>query len=385
MDYRFLIAFRNIFGKKDQRILFFISLISLFLISLGVCSLIVVLGVMNGFEFELKKRIIGTSPHIRITHIDRIIKGYEKILQTIDAPEITSIFPYIEEKGIFKGERVSAGIILGIDKPEGIKIEGGGMPKDDSSILLGKELAWNISSYVGDTISLITASDLEKPRVSEFKVCGIFTSGIYDIDNSVSYITLQSAKSILAIDGVSGIGIKIADVSKANKTKERLYRLLPKELLIRTYIELNQNLFSAISLENCVMTIILSMILLIALFSLFSLLTTTIIKKKREIGILRLLGASSTSIAFIFLIEGGIIGFLGTIIGVILGLLSGWALSSLIRLPADIYYISHIPFVISLSSILWISLSSFIFSILFSVYPGIFASKISLLNALRED
>ncbi len=384
MDFRFLIALRDIFGKKEEKILFITSLISISLISLGVASLIVVLGVMKGFNFELKKRIVGSSPHIRISHIDGVIKNYEEILQGIDDTEITSIFPYLEEKAIFKGKRVSGGIILGIDKPEGIKIEGERL-KDDLSILLGKELAFNISASIGDKISLITANDLTKPRISDFKVCGIFTSGIYDVDSSVAYITLASSQKILGIEGASGIGIKISDVYKADKVKERLYRILPKEFLIRTYLELNQNLFDAMRLERRVMTLILSIILLVSLFSLFSLLTVTIIRKKREIGILRLLGVSRASIVLIFLIEGGIIGFLGTILGTILGLFFGWAISSLIRLPGDIYYISSIPFVIEPSSVLWISLSSFLLSIVFSIYPGLFASKIALSDSLKED
>lgn len=385
MDYRFLIAFRNITGTKGEKLLFFTSLICIFLIALGVCALIVVLGIMKGFDYELKKRIVGISPHIRITHIDGIIKNYDEILQRIEEPEITRIFSYIEEKAIFKGKKVAAGMIIGLDKPEAIKIEMGEIPKDNNSILIGGELAWNISSSVGDTISLITAKELKSPKISELKISGIFTSGLYDIDSSVSYVTLQCAKNILGISGVSGIGIKIADLYKVEKVKERLYRKLPKELLIRTYKELNQTLFSALELERCVMTIILSIILLVALFSLFSLLTTTIIRKKREIGILRLLGTDRFSIALIFIIEGGIIGFLGTIIGLSLGLISGWAISSIIKLPADIYYISTIPFVIPLSSIFWICLFSFMFSIILSIYPGLFASKIALSDALRED
>jgi len=380
LDFRLLIAIRDIFGKKEEKILLIASLICISLIALGVCSLIVVLGVMNGFDLELKKRIIGSSPHIRITHIDGVIRNYKEILQGIDDPEITTIYPYIEERAILKGRKACGAIILGQDKPEGIKIEG-----DNSSILIGKELAFNISSCIGDYIYLITASSLTRPRVSRFRVSGIFTSGVYDIDSSVSYITFASLQKILGMEGASGIGIKLFDIYNADRVKERLERRLPKEFLIRTYTELNQNLFSALLLERVVMTIILSLILLVALFSLFSLLTTTIIRKKREIGILRLCGASSLSIALIFLIEGGIIGLLGTIIGISLGLFLGWAISFFIRLPADIYYISSIPFVIKPISLLWISLVSLLFSILFSIYPGLFASKIALSSSLRED
>ncbi|MEW6681277.1 MAG: ABC transporter permease [bacterium] len=384
MDFRFLIALRNIFGKKEEGILFVISLISIFLISLAVASLIIVLGVMQGFELELKKRIVGASPHIRITHIDGIIKHYPEILQGIDDLEITNLYPYIEEEAIFKGKRVSGGIILGLDKPEGIKIEGENL-KDESSILLGKELAFNLFVLKGDNISLITANDLTKLRVSDFKVSGIFTSGIYDIDSSLAYITLAKAQKILNLEGVSGIGIKLKDVLKADRVKERLYKRLPKEFLIRTYLELNQSLFDAMRLERVVMTLILSIIFLVSLFSLFSLLTITIIKKKREIGILRLLGASRFSIALIFLIEGGLIGFLGTIMGTGIGLFSGWAISFFLKLPGEVYYISSIPFVISSSSVLTISVFGFILSIILSLYPALFASKISLSSSLREE
>ncbi|MEW6103653.1 MAG: ABC transporter permease [bacterium] len=384
MDFRFLIAIRNIFGKKGERIFFIISCICISLIALGVSSLIVILGVMNGFEIELKKRIVGSSPHIRITHIDGYIKNYEEILQRIDDREITSIFPYIEEKAIFKGKEVSGGIVLGLDNPSGIEIEGEWL-KDENSILIGKELGWNIQSNIGNYISLITAKDLAMPRVSDFKVSGIFTSGMYDIDSSVSYITLLSAKKIFCVEGASGIGIRLLDVSKAEEVKERLYRILPKEFFIRTYNELNKSLFDAMRLERKVMAIILLIILLVSLFSLFSLLTITIIKKKREIGILRLLGAGKISIALIFLIEGGIIGFLGTTTGIIFGLLVGHFIPSLIKLPGDVYYISSLPFTISTHSVFWISISSFVLSILFSIYPAFFASKISLSDALREE
>ncbi|MEW6680954.1 MAG: ABC transporter permease [bacterium] len=384
MDFRFLIALRNIFGKKGERIFFIISLISIFLIALGVSSLIVVLGVMNGFERELKKRIVGTSPHIRITHIENYIENYEEILQRIEDLKITSIFPYIEQKAIFKGKTASGGIVLGLDKPEGIEISGENL-KDENSILLGNELAFNLQANIGDSVSLITAKDLAMPKAFDFRVCGIFTSGMYDVDSSISYITLFSAKRIFGIEGVSGIGIKLSDVSKAEEVKERLCRMLPKELLIRTYNELNKSLFDAMRLERKVMAIILLIILLVSLFSLFSLLTITIIRKKREIGILRLLGAGKASIALIFLIEGGIIGFLGTTIGTSFGLLIGKLIPFLIKLPGDVYYISSLPFAISTHSILWISFSSFILSIIFSVYPALFASKISLSDALREE
>ncbi|HAW49942.1 TPA: hypothetical protein DCX16_03210 [bacterium] len=386
MGFKTLIAVRNILGKKEEKILFVIGCISIASITIGVCSLVVVLSVMDGFGYELRKRIVGVQPHIRITSIDGKIKNYEEIISKIDDPLIVSVYPYIEQQAIFKGKKSYGGIIYGMDKIDGIKLKEGSLA-DESSILLGRELSFILGSFPSSRIFIITASHLTgNPIISELVISGVFSSGMYDYDSSCAYIPLSSAKKMFKLDGVSGIGIKVFNVYKVNLVKERLYNMVsPYNLTVRTWEELNENLMSALKLERDIMALLLVCFLIISLFGISSLLVITIIKKKREIGILRLLGASCFSIVSIFLIEGGIIGVIGTLLGVVFGLFIGWFISLSVKLPGDIYYISSIPVHFGLRNIVLILLIAPFLSIVFSIWPSIWASSISLKDALRED
>lgn len=421
MLYEISIALRYLLSRRREKFIPIVTLFSIAGVAVGVLTLIITLSVMGGFEKDLKAKILGMNGHIFIFGGGQAgIQDYSKIIKEIKASEkdIIACAPLIETQAIISSKYENSGIVLrGIvphlesqvtklkDYLQGIKEHriqnteqralASSFEIKNSEILLGSEVAKRLGVETGDEILLfITGNKTQEqnlliPPIHErFTVKGIFTSGMYDYDNTFAYISLQNMQELLGVkSAVITISIKIKDIYQAEAISKRIENKLGYFYWSKTWIDMNKNLFSALRLERTVMFIILCLIVLVAGLNIASTLIMTVLEKTKEIGILKSMGATRISIQSIFIIQGLIIGLIGTVIGCLGGITGCKLLSEydLIKLPSDVYYISYIPVDMRWTDIGIISLSTIILSLLSALYPANSASKLSPVEALRYE
>ncbi|MDI6752365.1 MAG: ABC transporter permease [bacterium] len=383
MGFRTKIATSHLFGKGKARILGLTTLISFIAVTISVATVVVAISVMDGFDKELKRKIAGSGFHLWITGPELSnAEGLSEKIKGIDS--ITSIHPFVEGQAIFKSENKSyGGIVQGIDLPD-VELVYGKMRLQDKEVLVGRELAAILGIFPQDKLIIITAQD-KRPRMDEFVVSGIVTTGIYPQDATTVYLSVSEAEKLLGIKGISGLGIKTADIYKVRKIKNEIRSRIGLEYCVKSWIDLNKNLFEALKTERLATGIILIMVLALASVTLFSCLTTSVIRRKREIGILRALGASSASVASIFLIEAGIISIFSCVAGILLGSFISWIISSTLTLPGSVYYITRLPIEIDPIKILVISALTPILCLLSALVPSLWAAKLDPTTALRYE
>lgn len=379
-------------------------------VALGVAALITTLAVMSGFRNDIQNKILGVQPHLILTN------PFESAPEpTIDAgailsqeKEVLAWAPFVSGQVLMgHGGSSSGAYVKGIDptiEPKVSQLEKKlihGSWGDLSSsperngekpgIFLGQELARNIGVRTGDQIWFITSGSMglatfTLPEAHIFIVKGIIQSGLYDYDSTIAYIDLNWAKKLFVKNGgLSGIGVRLRDPDKAQALSKTIQEKLGGQYWVRSWLSLNQNLFSALKLEKTVMFIILILITLVASFMIVSNLLLIISQKVKEIGILRAMGATSGTIRKIFLLQGLLMGFVGNIIGIFLGLglSSILAKTNLIKLPADVYYIDKLPVQINSIDVLIVFMTSSIIVLLATTYPAHKASQLDPLDAIR--
>lgn len=405
LSYELFIGFRYLKAKRKQTFISLITMISMAGVAVGVWALIVVLSVMTGFEEDLRNKILGTNSHIVI--IDRgegAIKDYKNIISKIEKVEhVISATPFIYNQVMLTTESGVSGVVLrGIDPSEEGKvtdikknIKDGRLEalNEKQGIIIGKELAKRLLAFVGNKITVVSPLGAigpmgTIPKMKVFEVVGIFESGMYEYDSTLAYISIKDAQQFFNMgEAVSGIEVRLDDIYIAGGISEKIQSILGFPYWARDWGQMNKNLFSALALERIAMFIILTLIVLVAAFNIVSTLIMIVMEKNKDIAILMSMGATKKGIMKIFVINGLMIGVVGTIIGVAAGYFSCIILAKyqFIKLPSDIYYISHLPVKMKLLNIIVIAISAVGISFLATIYPSYQAAKLDPAEALRYE
>jgi lipoprotein-releasing system permease protein len=407
LPYQVLIALRYLRTKKKHRGISINTLISIGGVAVGVMALLVVLSVMSGFREDLQKKILGVNAHVVILDYRGAMPGYKNIIERLKGEkDIVSSAPFVLGQAMVSFDKKARGVFVrGIVPETEIKtteilryMKEGSLkdlaPEDGiPGIILGKELASSIGAFKGDIVTVL--SPVEEigplgmlPKVRKFRVAGIFEVGMFEYDSNLVLTDLRSAQEFFGMkDDVIGIELKLNDIYKAPVVREWIQKEFGFPIFAKDWMQMNRNLFSALKLEKFAMFIILILIILVASFNIVSTLIMNVIEKRREIAILKAMGATNKGIMTVFMLQGLFIGIFGTIIGVTGGYLLSYVLNTyqIIKLPADVYYLSHLPVKMKFFDFMTVSLSAIIISFLATIYPAWQAAKLNPVEPLRYE
>ncbi len=407
------IGLRYTRSKQRTHFVSFISLTSMIGIALGVTALITVLSVMNGFEKELRGRILGMTSHATIQGYDGPLNDWQAVIDAVKKhPEVVGAAPYIQKEAMLTiGQEVNGSVVQGIYpqlEPEvsevGQKMVFGSMDDlrpGEFNIVLGKDLARSLGVLSGDKVTLVAPQANVTPagilpRLRRFTVTGVFEVGMYEYDSALALIHAEDAAKLFGFgDGVTGVRMKLKDIFMAPRLSQEIANELPGNYLVSDWTRQHSNFFRALKIEKRMMFIILSLIVAVAAFNIVSTMVMVVRDKNSEIAILRTLGASPGTIQNIFTVQGTVIGVVGTLLGALGGITLALNVDTIVPaieqafkiqfLPADVYYISEFPSDLHWSDVIWITATSFGLSLIATIYPAWRASRTQPAEALRYE
>ncbi len=432
--FEFFIGFRYLKTKKSQGFISFNTVLSIFIVFIGVFMLIIVISVMNGFQSQIKDKILDVDAHVTIVSALGIegaegIKNYRSVIDEVKktVPGIRSIHPYIQGQGLFRYKtHISPIVIRGIgdvgNLPEDIGTfitEGPRRFERENDIFIGSEMAWNYDINIGRYIELVvpqgrlTAKTGVTPGIGRFRVAGYFKTGYYDFDTKLVIISLPAAQRLYRVgDIVWGIGVKVADIYTMDQVSSQIQYQIGFQYHTMTAEERNQNLFYALRLEKLIMTVILFLVIIAAGFTIMGTLVMVVMEKRKAIGVLTSMGAKPLSIMIIFVLEGFLIGVIGAGLGVVFGLAASLNLEAIIRwvegninsvmsfvyrtfdmgiynplslVPKSVYYIDTIPTEINPEFIVFIAVFAVFLSTVAAVFPSWHASRLNPVDTIRYE
>ena len=402
-------------GRSTRRngFISFISGVSMMGIALGVAALIIVLSVMNGFQKEVRDRMLGVVSHIEVLSSDGgALVNEASVLKTVSGhPSVVAAAPFIATQALLaRGEDMKGVIVRGINPAlePGVTDLSPGMnnaalshlKSGEFGVVLGIDLARMLGLQVGDPVTLVAPSGQVTPagvvpRLKQMTLVGTFSSGHYEYDSALALLHVDDAARIFRLEGPSGVRLKLRDLHEARQVAQELAMQLPPEVLVRDWTQQNRTWFAAVQVEKRMMFIILTLIVAVAAFNLVSTLVMTVTDKRADIAILRTLGASPASIMGVFVVQGAMVGVIGTLSGLALGLLVAFnidvivpALENLFHasfLPKDIYLISHMPSDPQSADIVPIALIALVLAFVATLYPSWRASQVNPAEALRYE
>ena len=419
MPYELFVGLRYTRAKRRNHFISFISMTSMVGIALGVMALIAVLSVMNGFQEELRTRILGVASHLQITGADNSLSDWPRLAASVQgAPHVIASAPYIMAQGLLSyDQEVKGAIVQGILPAQEDKVADLGshmraglladLKSGEFGIVLGAELAQSLGVGMGDKVVVLAPQGQFTPtgvvpRIKQFRVVGLFQIGMYEYDAGMALIHMDDAAKLYRMgDKVSGLRLKLDDLFQAPQVARQLSAQLsdqsgrPGPYYISDWTEQHANFFRAVQMEKRVMFVILTLIVAVAAFNIVSTLVMVVTDKQSDIAILRTLGASPKSIMQIFMVQGSLIGTFGTLIGVVVGVLLAKNIDVVVPaierafgvafLDKSVYYISELP-----SELIWrdvglIALVSFVLTLLATIYPSWSGSRIKPADALRYE
>jgi lipoprotein-releasing system permease protein len=401
-------------GRSTRRngFISFISGVSMLGIALGVAALIIVLSVMNGFQKEVRDRMLSVVSHIEIYSASGALPDPAQTIREARAnPEVVGAAPFISMQALLaRGEDMKGALVRGIDpalEPQVTDMAGGAqqavlarLVSGGFGIVLGGELARNMGVHPGDQVTLIAPGGQVTPagvvpRLKQITVVGTFESGHYEYDSALVFLHIEDAQRMFRLEGPSGVRLKLRDLQQARVVGRQLAQQLSGDMLVRDWTQQNRTWFAAVQVEKRMMFIILTLIVAVAAFNLVSTLVMTVTDKRADIAILRTLGASPGSIMGVFVVQGAMVGVIGTLAGLLLGL--GVALNIDVIVPAleqalgahflpqDIYVISRMPSDPRSADIVPVALISLVLSFVATIYPSWRASQVNPAEALRYE
>lgn len=403
-------------GRRGDRFVSFVAASSMAGIGLGVAALIIVLSVMNGFQTQVRDRMLSVLPHIELYvpgggH-EQVLDRWQDLAQAAKAdPEVRGAAPFVAAQAMLaRGQSLSGVQIRGIDpaiEPQVSDLKGqlesgtlDSLSPGSFNVIIGSQIAQSLGLMVGDTVLMLAPQGSISPagfapRMRQFTVSGVFATGYYEYDATLAFVNVQDAARVFRDSGVSGVRLKIADMQQAPQVARQLLNLMPPGVQAMDWTQNNRTWFAAVQTEKRMMFLILTLIVAVAAFNLLSSLVMAVKDKRSDIAILRTLGATPGEVAKIFLIQGALIGVVGTAAGVLLGTLTAYNIDVIVPwiermlgiqfLPQQIYFISELPSNPQAGDITVIGVTSLVLSLLATLYPSWRASRLQPAQVLRHD
>ena len=421
MRYELFISLRYLRAKRREAFISLITAISMIGVMIGVMTLNIVLSVMTGFEEDLRDRILGFNPHIVLSSLSGATGDYNHLVEKArQVPGVVAAAPFIYSQVMVTSRQSVAGVLVrglepalasdvvdvvdhlkngtieGLGRPQQVTIRDGAEERTVtlSGIIIGQELARQLGVIVGDPINVISPLNTTPgplgmvPKVKRFVVTALFDSGMYNYDEGLMIMSLADAQSFFGLgERVTGIEVRVQDVYAAQAIARRLEATLGFPYRARDWTEINRNLFAALALEKTVYFIVLLLIVLVAAFNIIATLIMVVMEKRKDIAVLKSMGATSRSIGRIFVYKGLIIGVIGTLLGTLFGYGGCWLLDRyhFIELPKDVFYVSTLPVKIYPENFLMVGAASVVICLLATIYPARQAAGLAPVEVIRYE
>ena len=408
MRFEAFLAIRYLKAKRKQAFISVITVISVVGVMMGVMALIVVLSVMNGFREDLMGKILGVNSHLVVLSYDGAFLDYDRVARDTSTVEgVIAATPFIYSQVMVNSQgSVSGSVLRGIDTTTAGKviaidrmIKRGSLQSLDTlhdglpAIIMGKELSRMLAVQPGDSVTVVSPMGKltpvgRVPQNRKFKVTAIFDSGMYEYDATMVYVSLKEAQDFLGLDNrATGVEVRVTDVYKADQVGSAVSKKLGYPYWAKDWKQMNRSLVSALKLEKIAMFVILIMIVLVGALNIISTLVMVVMEKNKDVAILRAMGATQKSIMTVFMVQGVLVGVVGTVVGLAsgLGLCHLLAKYKFIELPSDVYYISTLPVRVEMLDVVLVIAAALVISFLATLYPSWHASRLSPVESLRYE
>ena len=408
MYFELFLGLKYLKAKRKQVFVSVITVISVLGVTVGVMALVVVLSVMNGFRTDLMNKILGVNSHLLVLSRDGVMEPYLDAAETCRRTDgVVAVTPFIHSQvminnagnvsgAVLRGiNPATAGAVVGIDRMVTHGTLGDLSARDHGvpTVVLGSELARQTGAYPGGTVTIVSPEGRvtplgRVPNSRSFKVAGLFDSGMYEYDASMAFIGLAEAKDFLGLGrSVTGLEVRVTDPDESDDVGRELERRLGESFRTKDWKLMNKSLFSALKLEKFAMFVILTMIVLVGALNIISTLVMVVMEKSRDIAVLRALGASAASVMSVFMIQGVLVGVVGTVTGLCAGLGICHVISAydFVRLPADVYYISTLPVRVESLDVFWVAVAAVGISFCATIYPSWYAASLNPVETIRYE